>query len=52
MLTISLVDEIEVTLREGSPEPDNAVVIGAKVALFAVSAWALVSTLRHRARDV
>ena len=52
MMTISLVDQIEVTLREGSPEPDNAVVIGVKAALFATSAWGLISTLRPRTRDV
>ena len=27
MMTISLVDHIEITLREGSQEPDNAIVI-------------------------
>ena len=52
MMTTSLVSQIEDTLREGSPEPDNALVIGVKTALFAVSAWALISTLRSRGRDV
>lgn len=52
MMTTSLVSQIEDTVREGSPEPDNAVVIGVKTVLFAVSAWALISTLRSRERDV
>jgi hypothetical protein len=52
MMTTSLVSQIEDTVREGSPEPDNALVIAVKTALFAVSAWALVATLRSRARDV
>ena len=52
MMTTSLISQIEDTVREGSPEPDNALVIGVKVALFAVSLWALVSTLRSRVPDV
>ena len=52
MMTTSLIGQIEDTVREGSPEPDNELVIGVKVALFTVSAWALISTLRSRARDV
>jgi hypothetical protein len=51
MMTISLVSQIEDTIREGTPEPDNALVIAVKTALFAVSAWSLVSTLRSPARD-
>ena len=52
MMTTSLVSQIEDTIREGSPEPDNALVIGVKTALFAVSTWALVATLRSRGRNV
>ena len=51
MMTISLVSQLEDTLREGNPEPDNAIVIVVKSALLAVSGWALVSTLRSSARD-
>ena len=51
MMTTSLVVQIEDTIRLGSPEPDNGLVIGVKAALFAVSAWALISVLRSRARD-
>ncbi len=50
MMTTSLVSQIEDTVREGSPEPDNALVIAVKTALFAISAWALVATLRSRVR--
>jgi hypothetical protein len=46
MMTTSLVSQIEDTVREGSPEPDNALVIVIKTLLFAVSASALVATLR------
>jgi hypothetical protein len=46
LMTISLVDHIEVTLRAGSQEPDNAIVIGVKVVLWAAAAWGLISTLR------
>lgn len=46
MMTISLVSQIEDTLREGSPEPDNALVLGVKTVLFVTSVWALRSTLR------
>ena len=52
MMTTSLISQIEDTVREGSPEPDNALVISVKTALFVVSACALISTLRSRARDV
>jgi hypothetical protein len=48
MMTTSLVSQIEDTLREGNPEPDNALVISVKAALFAVSAVALISTIHHR----
>jgi hypothetical protein len=48
LMTISFVDQIEVTLREGSPEPDNAIVIGVKAVLFTASVWGLISTLRSR----
>ncbi|HKS04899.1 MAG TPA: hypothetical protein VJR92_01180 [Gemmatimonadaceae bacterium] len=48
MMTTSLVSQIEDTIREGTPEPDNALVIIVKVALFAVSVWALVSSARSR----
>ena len=52
MMTTSLISQLEDTIRESSPEPDNALVIGVKAALFAISAWALLSTLRSRARGV
>ena len=52
MMTISLVDHIEVTLRQGAQEPDNAIVIAVKVMLFAASAWGLISTLRSRMGDL
>lgn len=52
MMTTSLVSQIEDTIREGNPEPDNGLVIAVKTALFAISACALIATLRSRARDV
>lgn len=52
MMTTSLVSQIEDTIREGNPEPNNALVVGVKTGLLAVSTGALISTLRSRARDV
>lgn len=52
MMTISVVSQVEDTLRTGSPEPDNAVVVVVKVLLLLVSASALVSALRWSSRDI
>jgi hypothetical protein len=48
MMTTSLVSQIEDTIREGNPEPDNTLVIVVKAALFTVSVFALTSALRSR----
>lgn len=51
MVEDNLAGAIPFTAAWGAPEPDSALVIGVKVALFTVSALTLVSTLRSRMRD-
>jgi len=47
MMTISLVDQIEVTIHGVDLEPRNADVLVVKFLLFVVSAAALLQSFRH-----